>query len=48
MQTEDSNKIQILNTKLEKNYSGDYTKLRKMNLLLFALKESLKKYESLL
>jgi GDP-L-fucose synthase len=48
MQTDDTNKIKILNNNLEKNYSGDDTKLRKMNLLLFALKESLKRFETLL
>ena len=48
LQTDDNNKIQILNNNLEKNYSGDYTKLQKLNLSLFGLKESLKRYEPLL
>ena len=46
MQTDDNNKIQILNNNLEKNYSGDYTKLQKLNLSLFGLKESLKRFET--
>ena len=40
MQTDDTNKIQILNNNLEKNYRGDDTKLRKFNLLLYGLKKT--------
>jgi len=48
IQTDDNNKIQILNNNLEKNYSGDDTKLRKLNLSLFGLKKSLKRYEAII
>lgn len=45
---ENSNMIQILNNNLNKNYSGDYKKLKSLNLSLYGIKESLKIYEKLL
>jgi len=41
-------KIEILNNNLDKNYSGDNTKLQKYNLQLIGLKESLIRYDSVI
>lgn len=48
MQTNDETKIQILNDKLEHNYSGNGSKLQQMNISVLGLKESLKLYEKCL
>jgi len=45
---DNSNMIQISNNNLNKNYSGDYKKLKSLNLSLYGIKESLKIYEKLL
>jgi dTDP-4-dehydrorhamnose reductase len=45
---DEEHKIQILNKDLNKNYSGDGTKLKALNLPLIGLMKSLELYESLL
>jgi GDP-L-fucose synthase len=45
---DEEHKIQILNKDLNKNYSGDGTKLKGLNLPLIGLMKSLELYESLL
>jgi GDP-L-fucose synthase len=46
MQTNETEKINILTNLLDKNYSGDNTKLKKYNLELTGLENSIKLYET--
>jgi GDP-L-fucose synthase len=48
MKNEDSNLIQIMNTELKKNYSGDGSKLNELGLPIIGLRESLNLYENII
>ena len=48
MKTEHSNLIQIMNTEIKKNYSGDGSKLNKLGLPIIGLRESLNLYETII